>query len=813
MAASKKVKQDSSVAAKAKAKPARTKKPVVKSSAKKRTAGSGTLVVVESPAKAATIKKYLGAGYVVKASVGHVKDLPKASMGIDVKHDFQPEYVVIEGKRKVIADIKAAAKKAGRVLLAPDPDREGEAIAWHIAEEIRPANPNIQRVLFNEITKKAVNEAILHPLELDMHKFESQQARRVLDRLVGYEISPVLWSKVRRGLSAGRVQSVAVRLVVDREAEIKAFRPEEYWTIAVQVEGSTPPPFAARVVRLDGDKPVLSHEGQAGDIVALLSQATLRVAAVERKERRKNPPPPFITSRLQQEASSKLRFSPKRTMGLAQRLYEGVELGDEGPTGLITYMRTDSTRLSEDAVKDVRAWIVDRFGEASRPAEPNVFKSKKSAQDAHEAIRPTSTQYDPETVRRLLTETPAGRDARESEDLIRLYTLIWNRFVACQMTPAVFDQTVIEIDAGRVGLRATGQVMRFAGYLAIYAETQDEGSADDETAGSLPDVHEGEGLRLLSSLPEQHFTQPPPRFSEASLVRELEEKGIGRPSTYATILSTIQDRGYVEKKEGRLGPTELGVVVNGLLVKSFPEIVSSDFTAQMEEQLDQVEEGAVDWVKLLRDFYGPFEQDLARAKVEMRDLKREEEPTLEVCEKCGKPMVIKWGRNGYFLACSGFPDCRNTKEYTRNPDGTLTVQPATRPSDQICPTCGSPMVIRRGRFGEFLACSRYPDCKTTSAISLGVACPRPGCGGYLSEKRSRRGKIFFGCSNYAKTKCDFVSWDRPLPKPCPQCGAAFVVQKVSRAGVRLRCLADGCGWTAEPDAEADAPAAPDAKAS
>ena len=813
MAASKKVKQDSSVAAKAKAKPARTKKPVVKSSAKKRTAGSGTLVVVESPAKAATIKKYLGAGYVVKASVGHVKDLPKASMGIDVKHDFQPEYVVIEGKRKVIADIKAAAKKAGRVLLAPDPDREGEAIAWHIAEEIRPANPNIQRVLFNEITKKAVNEAILHPLELDMHKFESQQARRVLDRLVGYEISPVLWSKVRRGLSAGRVQSVAVRLVVDREAEIKAFRPEEYWTIAVQVEGSTPPPFAARVVRLDGEKPVLSHEGQAGDIVALLSQATLRVAAVERKERRKNPPPPFITSRLQQEASSKLRFSPKRTMGLAQRLYEGVELGDEGPTGLITYMRTDSTRLSEDVVKDVRAWIVDRFGEASRPAEPNVFKSKKSAQDAHEAIRPTSTQYDPETVRRLLTETPAGRDARESEDLIRLYTLIWNRFVACQMTPAVFDQTVIEIDAGRVGLRATGQVMRFAGYLAIYAETQDEGSADDETAGSLPDIHEGEGLRLLSSLPEQHFTQPPPRFSEATLVRELEEKGIGRPSTYATILSTIQDRGYVEKKEGRLGPTELGVVVNGLLVKSFPEIVSSDFTAQMEEQLDQVEEGAVDWVKLLRDFYGPFEKDLERAKVEMRDLKREEEPTLEVCEKCGKPMVIKWGRNGYFLACSGFPDCRNTKEYTRNPDGTLTVQPATRPSDQICPSCSSPMVIRRGRFGEFLACSRYPDCKTTSAISLGVACPRPGCGGYLTEKRSRRGKIFFGCSNYAKTKCDFVSWDRPLPKPCPQCGAAFVVQKVSRAGVRLRCLADGCGWTAEPDTEADAPAAPDAKAS
>ena len=813
MAASKKVKPDTDVPATTKAKPSKTKKPIAKSSAKKRAAGSGTLVVVESPAKAATIKKYLGAGYVVKASVGHVKDLPKATMGIDVKHDFQPEYVVIEGKKKVIADIKAAAKRAEKVLLAPDPDREGEAIAWHIAEEIRPANPNIQRVLFNEITKKAVNEAILHPLELDMHKFESQQARRVLDRLVGYEISPVLWSKVRRGLSAGRVQSVAVRLVVDREAEIKAFRPEVYWTIEAQVEGSAPPPFAARVVRLQGEKAVLSHEGQASEVVSLLSQAALRVAAVERKERRKNPPPPFITSRLQQEASSKLRFSPKRTMGLAQRLYEGVELGDEGPTGLITYMRTDSTRLSEDAVRDVRAWIVDRHGAASCPAEPNVFKSKKSAQDAHEAIRPTSTQYDPETVRRLLAKTPSERGARETEDLIKLYTLIWNRFVACQMAPAVFDQTAIEIDAGQVGLRATGQVMRFAGYLAIYAEAEEGASPDEENAGSLPDVHEGEILRLLGCQPEQHFTQPPPRYSEATLVRELEEKGIGRPSTYATILSTVQDRGYVEKKEGRLGPTELGVVVNGLLVKSFPEIVSSDFTAQMEEQLDQVEEGVVDWVKLLRDFYGPFEKDLARAKVEMRDLKREEEPTEEVCEKCGKPMVIKWGRNGYFLACSGYPECRNTKEYTRNADGTLTVQPTTRPSDQVCPTCGSPMVIRRGRFGEFLACSRYPDCKTTSPISLGVACPRPGCGGYLTEKRSRRGKIFFGCSNYSKTKCDFVSWDRPLPQRCPQCDAAFVVQKVSRAGVRLRCLAEGCGWTIEPDADADGSAAPDAKAS
>ena len=759
----------------------------------------GTLVIVESPAKATTIKKYLGKGFDVKASVGHVKDLPKASIGIDIEHDFQPKYVVIESKNKIIAEIKAAAKRASQVLLAPDPDREGEAIAWHIADEIRSSNANIHRVMFNEITKKAVLEAILHPLPLDAKKYESQQARRVLDRLVGYQISPILWTKVRRGLSAGRVQSVAVRLLVEREEEIKAFQTEEYWTVEVQVEGSHPPPFAARVVRLDGDKPVLVHEGQATQALDIVRQAQLRVASVERKERRKNAPPPFITSRLQQEASSKLRFSPKRTMGLAQRLYEGIELGAEGPTGLITYMRTDSTRVSDDAVREVRSLIASRYSPAHLPSEPNFFKSKKSAQDAHEAIRPTLLDHDPERVRALLTESGAGRDARETEDLIKLYTLIWNRFVACQMAPAVFDQTTIEIEAGRVGLRASGQVMRFPGFLDVYAETQEDAAAEDDSGGSLPDVKEGELLRLVGENPEQHFTQPPPRFSEATLVRELEEKGIGRPSTYAAILSTVQDRGYAEKKEGRLAPTELGVVVNGLLVKSFPDILNTDFTAQMEEQLDEVEEGAVDWIKLLRDFYQPFERDLARAKVEMRDIKREEQPTEEVCEKCGKPMVIKWGRNGYFLACSGYPECRNTKEYTRNPDGTLTVHPATRPSDQTCPTCGSSMVVRRGRFGEFLACSRYPDCKTTSPISLGVTCPRPNCGGYLTEKRSRRGKVFFGCSNYAKSKCDFVSWDRPVPKPCPQCGAVFIVQKVSRSGTRLRCIAEACGWAADVD--------------
>jgi DNA topoisomerase I len=763
----------------------------------------GTLVIVESPAKASTIKKYLGHGFEVKASVGHVKDLPKATIGIDIANDFQPEYVVIDSKKKVISEIKAAAKKAAQVLLAPDPDREGEAIAWHIADEIRPCNGNIRRVLFNEITKKAVLEAIQRPLDLDVKKYESQQARRVLDRLVGYQISPILWSKVRRGLSAGRVQSVAVRLLAEREEEIKAFQTEEYWTVEVDVEGQTPPPFTARVTKIDGEKPSLVHEGQAQEALGMIRTATLKVASVERKERRKNPPAPFITSRLQQEASSKLRFSPKRTMAIAQRLYEGLELGAEGPTGLITYMRTDSTRVSDDAVKEVRAQIVQRFSPAHLPAEPNVFKSKKSAQDAHEAIRPTLIDHDPERVRALLTAAGAGRDERETEDLIKLYTLIWNRFVACQMAPAVFDQTAIDIDAGRVGLRASGQVMRFPGYLEVYAETTEDAASDDEGSGALPDVKEGEALRLLAERPEQHFTQPPPRYSEATLVRELEEKGIGRPSTYATILSTIQDRGYAEKREGRLHPTELGTVVNGLLVKSFPDVVNADFTAQMEEQLDEVEEGAVDWIKLLKGFYAPFEDAVDRAKVEMRDLKREEEATEEVCEKCGKPMVIKWGRNGYFLACTGYPECRNTKEYTRNADGTLTVLPTTRPSDQMCPTCGSPMVVRRGRFGEFLACSRYPECKTTSPVSLGVACPRPGCGGYLSEKRSRRGKVFFGCSNYSKSKCDFVSWDRPLPKPCPQCNAPFIVQKVLKSGTRLRCIAEGCGYTADPEDESE----------
>jgi DNA topoisomerase-1 len=756
------------------------------------------LVVVESPAKAKTIKKYLGAGFTVKASVGHVMDLPKSKMGVDIANGFKPEYVIIRGKGKIIAEIKKSAKTADIVYLAPDPDREGEAIAWHLADEIRGVNKNIKRILFNEITKRGITEALSRPGEIDQHKFESQQARRILDRLVGYEISPILWKKVRRGLSAGRVQSVAVRIVVEREREIAAFKPVEYWTIEADVEGHEPPPFRVRLTKIDGQKADLTNGDDSRRVVEELKTAKYVVEKVDRKERRKNPLAPFITSRLQQEAARKLRFTAKKTMALAQRLYEGLDLGAEGAVGLITYMRTDSTRLSDDAVAEARAYIGERYGKDYLPEAPVVYKTKKSAQDAHEAIRPTSMQYDPETVRRHLTEAAAGNQEKlhDVDDHVRLYQLIWNRFIACQMKPAVYDQTAIDIAAARYTLRANGQILKFPGYTAVYTESAEEtGDTEDEGDRTLPPLEEGEALKLHKLDPEQHFTQPPPRFSEASLVKELEEKGIGRPSTYANILSTIQDRGYVEKKESRFHPTMLGTKVNDLLVESFPDILNVMFTADMEEGLDSIEEGKGDWVKLLGDFYAPFKIDLEKAAVEMRDLKREETPTDFKCEKCQSPMVIKWGRNGEFLACSGYPECKNTKEFLRKEDGTIEIAPEPT-TDQKCETCQAPMLVKRGRFGEFLACSRYPDCKTTKPISLGVACPKPDCGGFLTEKRSRRGKVFFGCSNYAKKGCDFVSWDRPVPTACPQCGAAFLVKRENRrGGGKVRCIVQGCGYS------------------
>ncbi len=758
--------------------------------AARRRAGSGILVVVESPAKAKTIKKYLGREYTVKASVGHVKDLPKSKLGVDLEHGFKPQYDVLPTKVKVLGEIKKAAQESVRTYLATDPDREGEAIAWHIAEEMDGLD--VQRVLFNEITKKAVQEAVQHPRALDRSKFDSQQARRILDRLVGYQISPLLWKKVRRGLSAGRVQSVAVRLVIEREGEIKAFVPVEYWTIDADLSARLPPPFVARLARVDGQKAEVHGEAEARALEAELKAASWRVQKVDRRERRRNPAAPFITSKLQQEAANRLHFTAKKTMTLAQRLYEGVELGEEGSVGLITYMRTDSTRLSADAVTDVRALIARQYGEQYLPAEPNVFKTKKAAQDAHEAIRPTSLEWTPERVQPFL-----------EPDMFRLYELVWRRFVACQMAPGVYDQTTVEISAGRALFRATGTILKFPGYLAVYGEKADESSeekdekekgeeGDSSQARELPPLEAGEELSLAKLRPEQHFTQPPPRFTEASLVKELEERGIGRPSTYAAILSTIQDREYVKKEEGRFFPTDLGTLVTELLVQAFPEIVDAAFTAGLEERLDQIEEGSVDWIQVLEDFYGPFKAEVARAEAQMRDVKREEIKTDLVCEKCGKPMVIKWGKRGQFLACSGYPECKNTMDFRREADGKVTPVQETTTTDEICAKCGAPMVVKRGRFGRFLACSRYPECKSSRPLSIGIACPAEGCTGQLTERRSKRGKIFYGCNRYPD--CKFVAWDRPVMERCPDCGSPYLLEKFSkRDGAQLVCPNAGRG--------------------
>ena len=748
------------------------------------------LVVVESPAKAKTIKKYLGSAYTVKASVGHVKDLPKSKMGVDVARGFKPQYQVIKGKEKVLAELKKHADIADRVFLATDPDREGEAIAWHIKEEI--AHQQAYRVLFNEITKNAVQKAIAEPTQLNRDNYDSQQARRILDRLVGYEISPLLWKKVRRGLSAGRVQSVAVRLVVERENEIKSFVPKEYWTLEAELEAGSPPPFRAKLIRLDGEKVEIPDGTTANALAEELRGAQFVVAKLEKRERRRNAPAPFITSKLQQEAANRLYFSPKKTMTLAQRLYEGVELGEEGQAGLITYMRTDSTRLSGEAVDQVRQLIESQYGKEYLPDEPVIFKSKKAAQDAHEAIRPTSLDYPPERIRPFV-----------EPDMFKLYELIWKRFVACQMKPAVYDQTSVDISAGRALFRVTGSVLKFPGYLAVYGATltldeeaerekarDKEDAVSDDAAAALPPMSEGELLRLLNLLHEQHFTQPPPRFTEASLVKELEEKGIGRPSTYAAILSTVQEKKYVEKIEGRFHPTELGFITTQELVKHFPTEMDVTFTADLEEKLDLISDGEANWKKVLHDFYTPFKKDLARAEKEMRDVKREEIKTDLICEKCGRPMVIKWGKMGRFLACTGYPECKNTKDFKEVDGKIVVVEEET--TNELCEKCGRPMVVKRGRFGRFLACSGYPECKTSKPISIGVSCPE--CKqGYLTQRRSRRGKIFFGCNRYPE--CKFAAWDRPLPEPCPACGSPYLLQKYSkREGPYIGCPNKECSY-------------------
>jgi DNA topoisomerase-1 len=758
------------------------------------------LVIVESPAKARTLTKYLGRDYQVKASVGHVVDLPKSKLGVDIERDFAPEYTIIHGKSKIITELKQAAKGKETVFLAPDPDREGEAIAWHIANRLDGKKTKIRRVLFNEITKKAVQEALKHPKDLDQDLFEAQQTRRILDRLVGYQISPLLWNKVRRGLSAGRVQSVAVRVVCEREREIQAFQKVEYWSITAQLEAGAPPVFPARLLRigdqkLDPDKFRVENEAAAQELVARLRDAEWKVVKVDRKERRRFPTPPFITSRLQQEASRKLGYAPNRTMRIAQRLYEGVELGAEGPVGLITYMRTDSVRIADDALADVRGLIGERYGKSYLPEQAVAYKTKKGAQDAHEAIRPTSVERPPDAVASFL-----------SKEELALYTLIWNRFVASQMMPAVFDQTTVDVSAADTTFRASGQIMKFDGFIRVYTEGRDEEPAegDDDDEHALPVLTEGQSLALRDLLPEQHFTQPPPRFSQATLIKELEEKGIGRPSTYAAIISTILAKEYVvEDKQRRLRPTELGFLVTDLLVQAFPDILNVEFTAGMETVLDEIEEGKQNWVEAMRRFYEPFARDLENAATNMRDVKRSGQPTDITCPKCNAPMVVKWGRGGEFLACSSYPECKSTANFERDADGVIKVAEEETTSE-VCEQCGRPMQIRFGRFGKFLGCSGYPECKTTrqmvKPVPTGITCP--DCKeGEIMEKRSRAGKIFFSCGRYPQ--CRFATWDRPVPEPCPQCEAPFVVEKTTkRAGTVRRCLSEGCEYketVAEPE--------------
>jgi DNA topoisomerase-1 len=808
-----------------------------------------SLVIVESPAKAKTINKYLGRGYVVKASMGHVRDLPPKKLAVDVAHNFKPQYEVIKGREKVLTDLRAAAKTSRAVYLAADPDREGEAICWHLREELKRVKRPVHRVLFNEITQRAIKDAFQHPGPIDERKVNAQQARRILDRLVGYQLSPLLWEKVRRGISAGRVQSVALRLVVDREQEIRAFVPVEYWSIEARLAADHPPEFTAKLHRLDGEKVSLGDAAAAERVVAELERAEFRVAQVVRQEKRRNPVAPFITSKLQQEAARKLHFTARKTMQIAQQLYEGIDLGAEGAVGLITYMRTDSPRVAPEAAAAARDLIAARYGRDFLPERPPTYRSPRGAQEAHECIRPTAVERNPSSVAPFLTR-----------DQLELYTLIWNRFVASQMRPALFDTTTVDLAAGRATFRATGMTLRFAGFMQVYVEGRDEAAArrpeeageaepeEDERERQLPPLAEGQRLECRGVTPSQHFTQPPPRYTEASLVKELEDLGIGRPSTYAAILSVLQNRDYVVKENGKFKPTELGEIVVGLLCESFPRIMDYEFTARMEGTLDKIEEGEADWLKEMRQFYGAFSKWLATAKDKMTNIKAMEEKTDIACEKCGQPMVIKWGRFGKFLACSGYPGCKNTREVQAAGNGgpgeggaaapgvpaaveaevppcencgkpmvpkrgrfgpflacsgypeCRTVRKIPRgggapaapaqPTNERCPKCGSPMVIKEGRFGRFMACSGYPKCRHIKSIPLGVNCPQ--CGQPLTERRTKRGRTFYGCSGYPK--CTFALWDRPLAEACPRCGAPYLVEKRGRGGSTVRCVAEGCDY-------------------
>ncbi|MGA3298646.1 MAG: type I DNA topoisomerase [Candidatus Acidiferrales bacterium] len=882
-----------------------------------------SLVIVESPAKAKTINKYLGKNYLVKASYGHVMDLPKKNIGILLPADpngkpkkkkrktkakagapekkipkpvvvtseniFEPTYEVIPNKIKVITDLQKAARGVEAIYLAGDPDREGEAICAHLAEifgrpkkyaemiakvqeeqkgeakegeEAKPkaekkvlapvngAPPKIYRVMFNEITQKAIKAAFENPAQVNEDLVDAQQARRVLDRIVGYKVSPLLWNKVRRGLSAGRVQTVALRLIVERELEIRAFVPVEYWTIHAMLDAGTPPVFEAKLHKFKGEDLEVANQAAADAVLAAVEKAKWEVASVAQKEKRRNPPPPFTTSKLQQASYNRLRYTAKRTMGIAQKLYEGVELGSEGSIALITYMRTDSVRVSNDALDQVRTMIPERFGSNYLPEKPNFFKSKKDAQEAHEAIRPTDVTRTPEDVRPYL-----------EDDLFKLYQLIWQRFVASQMLPAIFDQTTIDISAGDYTFRATGTVQKFDGYLRVYqmpvaaADREDDEKDDDGEGRSLPQVREGQLLRLESIRPDQHFTEPPPRYNDATLVKDLEEKGIGRPSTYAAIISTLVEREYVTKDQGRFSPTMLGERVSVLLVKSFEDIFDVGFTARLEEELDEIEEGKLGWRTAVQEFWDRFIVDLDKADDEMlsykagiptgqkcekcgegellerisrhgfflgcnrypdcdyiKDLSPElpaeadGTPKIEYCDNCGKEMVIKRGRFGVFLACKGYPDCKTTRRLV---EGTRIARQPDVPLDEKCPLDDAQLLRRAGRFGDFIGCTNYPKCKYTRPITLGIKCPKCDEGEFVRRGISRgrgAGRIFYGCSRYPD--CDFTTPHEPINQPCPKCHAPFIVEKRTKQGNFRSCIKEGCDWEIEAPAPVEAGAGP-----
>ncbi len=743
--------------------------------------GKKSLVIVESPSKARTINKYLGSNFHVEASVGHIKNLPSSKLGIDIEHGFVPEYRVIDGKQEVIRKLKTMAASTQEVFIATDPDREGEAIAWHIAGEIEPHNKRISRVLFNEITKTGISEAMAHPVKIDDKLVKAQQARRVLDRIVGYKVSPFLWTVIRRGTSAGRVQSVALQLVCKREAEVEAFVAQEYWTIKSKLQAKDSDPFTAMLHSVDGKKPVIDREQIAKGLVDDIRKKEFIIKDIRKREVRRNPSAPFITSSLQQEASRKCGFSPKMTMMLAQQLYEGIALGDEGPTGLITYMRTDSTRVAESAIAMVREFVYTSYGKDFLPAAPNEYKSKKAnTQDAHEAIRPTGMKYAPKQIAKYLTPQQ-----------LKVYELIWNRFVASQMMPAVLDQTAIDITADEYLFRAAGSTIRFRGFLQVYEEGRDEGDKkednEDEDSDALlpPNLKINDLLQLLDILPEQHFTKPPARYTESSLIKELDTLGIGRPSTYAMIVGTIVDREYAELKERKLFATELGKSVNHILSKYFAELFNVSFTAEMEEELDKIESGELAYKKVMDDFYKPFAKNMKEVESKKAEVKESmQEKTDEVCDLCGKPMIIKWGRYGKFMACSGYPECKNIKKITK--DGEAAPEPEM--TDEKCPKCTKPMVIKIGKYGKFLACSDYPTCKTTKPIldiMPDIVCPKDG--GQIARRKSRYGKFFYGCANYPN--CDFILWNEPVNKPCPNCGAVFMVKKsLKRKGDFYLCM-------------------------